>query len=218
MSMDYNWKEAKGDLPRIKELVDAGMTIMLRRTGRASYPIHSNVFKNGGKYHRGPNACSTIEEIIWEGWEYIDPNPIPSPISLEYRNEWEKGMLLLKSAYHVAPYDIGKNILAAMGMIQENPPPAGERPSNDLLRKAWINGEHYAEFGKTAPEHAFTFDDFIATLPPDSTAGKPTIDPLEADRWLVRNALNAGKITLKNEGYDTLIVAIKRLCGLENQK
>jgi hypothetical protein len=76
MSTDYNWKEAKANLPRIKELVDAGVTIMLRRRNKIGSPYFSRIFKNGEKYCRPPRLEAEIEAIIWEGWEFLDPAPV----------------------------------------------------------------------------------------------------------------------------------------------
>ncbi len=88
--------------------------------------------------------------------------------------------------------------------------PKEERPSDTLLKRAWNGGEAYAEFGKFGPkEHAFTFDDFIATLPPN---------PLKADRELVASAFENEdwEKELINGAYNQeFINTLKRLAGME---
>lgn len=71
--------------------------------------------------------------------------------------------------------------------------------------------EAYAEFGKFGPkEHAFTFDDFIATLPPD---------PLAKDQdelaFLFKGNSSIDR-DLERDGYSPEFIALlKRLAGME---
>ena len=74
MAADYNWQPCEGNLSRIKQYVDAGTPVFMRKGNGTFNEFHSHCFLKEGRYHRGAGGGSSLDKLSWVGWEYADPD------------------------------------------------------------------------------------------------------------------------------------------------
>ena len=74
MKRTYDWTPALEVRDKIKEWLDAGHTLMLRKHIPDSYPIYSYAVRRGGVYHRGASARADFDSLGWTGFDVIPPS------------------------------------------------------------------------------------------------------------------------------------------------
>ena len=109
---------------------------------------------------------------------------------------------------HVAHLSREVPTVAKEEAVQETPPSAGERPSDDLLWQAYEKGIELGGLYRDQMNHLFT--KWISRLP---------ADPLEADRKLLRTLDADNKVIFcakTTEQADIFYEAFKRVIGYGN--